>query len=69
MALIAITHDIPLSIRQTSAVLLLNKSRVVQTGATSDVQGTQPSVNGASQLAETTTVKAGGHHGCRNRPL
>ena len=62
LALIVITHDIPLAIRQTSTVFLLNKNRVVQTGARSDVLGTQPSVNGASQLAEATTVKADGHH-------
>lgn len=37
LALIVITHEIPLAIRHTNTVLVLEEGRVVQTGATSDV--------------------------------
>jgi peptide/nickel transport system ATP-binding protein len=40
LALIMITHEIPLAIRHTGAVLVLEEGRVVQAGATSDVLGT-----------------------------
>ena len=40
LALIIITHDIPLAIRHTSTVLVLEEGHVVHTGATSDVLGT-----------------------------
>jgi peptide/nickel transport system ATP-binding protein len=37
LALIVITHEIPLAIRHTSTVLVLEEGRVVRTGTTSDV--------------------------------
>lgn len=40
LALIVITHEIPLAIRHTSTVLVLEEGRVVRTGATSEVLGT-----------------------------
>jgi peptide/nickel transport system ATP-binding protein len=40
LALIVITHEIPLAIRHTSTVLVLEEGRVVHTGTTSDVLGT-----------------------------
>lgn len=40
LALIMITHDIPLAIRHTSTVLVLEGGHVVHTGATPDVLGT-----------------------------
>jgi peptide/nickel transport system ATP-binding protein len=39
LALIVITHDIPLAIRHTGTVLVLEEGRVVQAGATSVVLG------------------------------
>jgi peptide/nickel transport system ATP-binding protein len=39
LALIVITHDIPLAIRHTGTVLVLEEGRVVQAGATPEVLG------------------------------
>jgi peptide/nickel transport system ATP-binding protein len=39
VALIVITHDIPLAIRHTNTVLVLEEGRVVQAGGTSEVLG------------------------------
>jgi hypothetical protein len=57
-----ITHEIRSQSGRPALCFFSTTAALFQTGITSDVLGSQPSVNGASQLAETTTVKAGKHH-------